>query len=172
MRIKLDYGRTGLEVELPDANVAGVLHIQPAPPLTDPVTELERKLQQPTATPPLRALAEGRRSACVVICDITRPVPNRVLLPPILRTLESAGIPRQNILILIATGLHRPNEGDELVELVGPEIAAAYRIENHHGKNRDEHAFLGESPRGVPVWIDRRYVEAELKITVGLIEPH
>ena len=68
--------------------------------------------------------------------------------------LEAAGIARPNILILIATGLHRPNEGDELVEMVGAEIAANYRIENHHGKELDEHTYLGDSPRGVPIWID------------------
>jgi nickel-dependent lactate racemase len=89
-----------------------------------------------------------------------------------LRTLEAQGVPRKDILILIATGLHRPNEGDELAEMVGAEIVANYRIENHHGKNLDEHAYLGKTPRGVPVFLDRRYVEADLKITTGLIEPH
>src|SRR6185369_1265423 len=81
-------------------------------------------------------------------------------------------ISRENILILIATGLHRPNEGAELVELVGPEIAANYRIENHHGKELSEHTYLGTTDRKVPVWIDSRYISADLKITTGLIEPH
>lgn len=117
-------------------------------------------------------LARGRKDACVVICDITRPVPNQVLLRPILSTLEKSGIPRKKITILVATGLHRPNLGDELVEMVGPEIAESYRIENHHGQEQSEHTYLGESPRGVPIWIDTRYVEADLKITTGLIEPH
>ena len=129
-------------------------------------------LARPTGTPPLGQLARGRRNACVVISDVTRPVPNRVLLPPILETLEAAGIPRREILILVATGLHRPNLGDELIEMVGPWIAENYRIENHHGQERDEHTYLGQSPRGLPVWIDSRYVDAELKITTGLIEPH
>jgi nickel-dependent lactate racemase len=90
----------------------------------------------------------------------------------VLRTLESAGIARKNIAILIATGLHRPNEGDELVELVGAEIAANYRVENHHGKVREEHTYLGTTANGVPAWIDKRYIDADLKITTGLIEPH
>jgi nickel-dependent lactate racemase len=107
-----------------------------------------------------------------VICDITRPVPNRLMLPPILDRIESAGVATENVTILIATGLHRPNEGDELVELVGPEIASRYRVENHHGKILDEHTHCGTSPRGVPIWIDSRYVAADLKITSGLIEPH
>jgi len=172
MRVKLDYGRTGLEVELPDDRVVGPLAIRPAKPLDDPRGVLLTKLARPTGTPPLSELARGKKSACVVICDITRPVPNSLLLPPILETLEDAGIPREKILILIATGLHRPNEGAELVELVGTEITETYRIENHHGKVLSEHTYLGTTPKGVPAWIDTRYVEADLKITTGLIEPH
>ncbi|MCA9099008.1 MAG: nickel-dependent lactate racemase, partial [Planctomycetaceae bacterium] len=111
-------------------------------------------------------------TACILICDITRPVPNKVLLPPILETLAAAGVPREGITILIATGMHRPNEGDELVELVGESIAANYRVINHFGQNLAEHTYLGTTERNVPVWIDSRYIEAELKITTGLIEPH
>src|SRR5205085_12603072 len=103
------------------------------------------------------------------VCDITRPVPNRLILPPLLRTLEQQGIARNDILILIATGLHRPNAGAELVEMLGPEIAANYRIENHHGKRFDEHDYLGTTPNGVPIYLDSRYVRADLKITTGLI---
>lgn len=172
MRVKLEYGRTGLEVELPDERVVGTLAIKPAPPLADPRQKLLELLARPIGTLPLAELAKGKKSACILICDITRPVPNSLLLPPILATLEQAGIPRDQILILIATGLHRPNEGAELVELVGPEIAANYRIENHHGKVLDEHTYLGTTDRKVPVWIDSRYVNADLKITTGLIEPH
>jgi nickel-dependent lactate racemase len=108
----------------------------------------------------------------VVVCDITRPVPNQVLLPPILQTLEAEGIPRDRILILVATGLHRPNSLDELREMVGEPIVERYRIANHHGTQLSEHGYLGTSPRGVPAWIDNRYLSAELKISVGLIEPH
>ncbi|GAB4151564.1 MAG: nickel-dependent lactate racemase [Planctomycetaceae bacterium] len=172
MEFKLDYGKTGLMVQIPDQNVVGPLEIRDVAPLENPAEVLREKLQNPTGTPSLLELARGRKDACIVICDITRPVPNKLILPQLTATLEEAGIPRENILILIATGLHRPNEGDELVELVGQEIADTYRVENHHGKNRDEHTFLGDSPRGVPAWIDSRYVNADLKITTGLIEPH
>ena len=172
MRVKLEYGTTGLEVELPDAPVTRTLAYKNAPPLADPREVLASCLAQPIGSAPLAELARGRRSACILICDITRPVPNALILTPLLATLEAAGIPRDQITILIATGLHRENVGDELVELVGPEIAHGYRVENHHGKLRDEHTFLGNSPRGVPIWIDSRYVEADLKIATGLIEPH
>jgi lactate racemase len=172
MRIKLDYGKTGLEVDIPDANLVGPLGLRPVEPLADPEGTLRAALANPIGTPPLVELARGRKSACIAICDITRPVPNEFLLRQILPTLESAGIPRDKILILIATGLHRPNLGDELVELVGAEIAANYHVENHDGRKLDEHTLVGTSPRGVPAWIDTRYVTADLKITTGLIEPH
>ena len=172
MRVRLEYGRTGLDVELPDRNVVKCLEYKPADPLPDPARAVRRSLAQPTGTPPLAELARGRKDACVVICDITRPVPNQTLLEPILSTLEESGIPRQKTTILVATGLHRPNLGDELIEMLGSEIAASYRIENHHGQEQSQHTYLGESPRGVPIWIDTRYVEADLKITTGLIEPH
>ncbi len=172
MRVHLNYGRTGLDAELPDANVVKVLRYQSADPLPDPGATLHRRLVEPTGSPPLAELARGRRDACVVICDVTRPVPNPVILPPLLETLEQAGIPRQRVLILVATGMHRPNEGDELRAMVGDFVFDHYRIENHHGPALSEHTYLGESPRGLPVWIDSRYVQADLKITTGLIEPH
>ena len=172
MRVKLEYGKNGLYAELPDDRVVRTLHYKDAPPLPDPQAALQKVLEHPRGTPPLAELARGRRDACVVICDITRPVPNELMLRPILATLEAAGIPRERITILVATGLHRPNEGDELVEMVGRWIVDNYRIENHHGTVLEEHTFLGHSPRGVPIWIDSRYVQADLKITTGLIEPH
>jgi nickel-dependent lactate racemase len=172
MRCRLEYGREGLEIDLPDDRVVRSLAYKRAASLRDPAATLREVLQAPTGTPPLRQLAYRKRTACIVICDVTRPVPNELILRPVLETLESVGIARQDILILIATGLHRPNEGDELVEIVGAEIAGNYRIENHHGQVLAEHTYLGDSPRGVPVWIDSRYTAAELKITVGLIEPH
>ncbi|MBI1901739.1 MAG: nickel-dependent lactate racemase, partial [Planctomycetia bacterium] len=172
MRVKLEYGKTGLVVELPDRHLVRSLSYKSAPPLADPAGAVRAVLARPTGTPPLSELARGRRDACVVVCDITRPVPNRLILTPLLATLEQSGIPRDKITILVATGLHRPNEGAELVEMLGQEIASRYRVENHHGKVLCEHTFLGQSPRGVPIWIDSRYVEADLKITTGLIEPH
>src|SRR5579872_5567892 len=172
MRITLDYGKTGLDVEIPDANLVGPLGLRPVQPLAEPEKALRNALENPIGAPPLADFARGKRSACILICDITRPVPNEFLLRQILPTLESAGIPRDKILILIATGLHRPNLGDELVELVGRDIAANYRVENHDGRKLDEHTLVGTSPRGVPAWIDTRYVTADLKITTGLIEPH
>jgi nickel-dependent lactate racemase len=172
MRVKFEYGRKGLYADLPDERIARTLRYKDAPPLADPHGSLLQVLNQPNGTPPLSEIAEGRQSACIAICDITRPVPNEMILRPMLEILEAAGIPREKITILVATGLHRPNEGAELIEMVGEYISSNYRIENHHGQELSEHTFLGTSPRGVPIWIDSHYVNADLKITTGLIEPH
>lgn len=172
MRVTLDYGKTGLVVELPGDRVVGPLAIRSAAPFADAEAAVARSMQQPIGCPPLFELARGRRNTCIAICDITRPVPNQLILRPMLKSLEAAGIRRADILILIATGLHRPNEGAELEQLVGRDIASNYRIENHHGKSLAEHTYLGTTANGVPAWIDSRYVEADLKIATGLIEPH
>jgi len=172
MKAKLAYGRTQLEVTLPDKNVQKILGFQQLPVIDLPSAEVNGALHVPIDSPPLHELARDKKSACVVISDITRPVPNKVLLPPILQTLEAAGIPRENIVILIGTGLHRPSTNAERIEMCGKEIVGKYRIEDHVAERKEEHVFLGDSPRNVPVWVDSRYMDAELKITTGLIESH
>ena len=170
MKVRVDYGREGLQVEVPDS--AHVLEMAGTPGLDRVEERLDEALGAPLGSRPLAELAAGRASACVVISDITRPVPNAVILPPLLRTLEAAGIDRGAITILVGTGLHRPNEGDELVRLVGEEIAVSYRIVNHRARERDTLVHLGETSCGAPIWVDRVYVEADLRIATSLIEPH
>ncbi|MDP6443583.1 MAG: nickel-dependent lactate racemase [Pirellulaceae bacterium] len=172
MRVRLEYGRDGLEVDLPDDNVVRTLAYKDATPLVRPDAEVARVLAHPTGSPPLEILARHKRSACILICDITRPVPNEQILRPVLAQLAAAGVPPANTTLLVATGIHRGSTADEIVEMVGSEIAGNYRVEVHDGLDLAAHAYLGESPRGVPIWIDKRFLEAEVKIAVGLIEPH
>ncbi len=172
MQVNMRYGHGTLAVELPDKNLAGVLETSPGVPLEDVDAVLRQAIAEPIGCRPLAELAAGRSSACIVISDITRPVPNRVILPPILEVLEQAGIPREQLTILIATGIHRPNEGEELEQLVGRAIMDKYRILNHFSQAPETHAYLGKTRKGTSVYIDKRYIAADLKITTGLIEPH
>lgn len=172
MQIELEYGRSGLTVELPEERVQSVLRLNPASPLPDESGTVLAALRSPLGTAPLRDLAAGRRDAVIVICDVTRPVPNQVILPQIIGELEAAGLPSEAITILVATGNHRTNEGAELVEMVGQEIVDRYRVVNHHSEADDEQAYLGDSSTGVGIYVDKTYVEADLKIITGLIEPH
>ena len=170
MRVKLDYGRDGLEIEVPDS--AEVLQMAASDGLDRIEERMDHALAYPIGTPSLRRLARGRKNACVVIADITRPVPNAVILPPMLRILEEEGIAREDITLLVGTGLHRPNEGEELVQLVGADIARNYRIVNHTARRRETLTYLGETSGGAPIWIAAFYMEADLKIATSLIEPH
>src|SRR5438132_1498747 len=172
MEITLDYGREGLVVEVPEGNLDSVLRLNPAPPVPDPGRAVQAALENPIGAPPLAELCRGRRSACVVISDITRPVPNAVLLPPLLACLEAADIARERITILVATGTHRPNTPEELVGMVGPVVARDYRIVNHAARDPETHERIGAGPNGTPFEVDRRFLEADLKITTALIEPH
>lgn len=173
MRIHLDYGREGLDVDLPDANLAHILGIKPADPLLDPRYGVQWALNNPVGTPPLAELAKGRRDACIIICDITRPVPNGLILEEMLPILAENGLPPEKVTILIATGTHRPNEGDELREIVGDWVlASGVRIVNHVCTDPATNRYIGTTPNGVPVSLDTHWLDADLRITVGLIEPH
>lgn len=170
--IRLAYGDDGIEVRIPPQADCRILRTRPCPALTDPVDSIRQAIEKPTGSPPLAELAKGRNSACIVICDITRPIPNALLLGPILNTIEEAGVPRDAITILIATGIHRPNLGEELDRLVGAEIAAGYNIVNHMSKDDGELQHVGETSDGIPLYINKHYLAADLKILTGFIEPH
>ncbi|MDR3111078.1 MAG: nickel-dependent lactate racemase [Planctomycetaceae bacterium] len=173
MQYNLAYGRGQLTVELPEENVAKVLNIHSAPAVEDPMDAVFDVLEDPIEAEPLAAIAEGKKSACVVICDITRPVPNDLVLPPILQTLEDAGIDPQKITILIATGLHRSSTPEERVEILGEDLLGRkYKVIDHNAKKLHQHEYLGVTKSGTPIWIDRRYLEADVKVLTGLIEPH
>jgi len=103
MRVMLDYGRSGMAVDVPDDRLVGPLAVREVSLLEDPSAAVATALERPIGAPPLRELAAGRHDACIVVCDITRPVPNKSLLGPILDVLHGAGIPRERVLILVAT---------------------------------------------------------------------
>ncbi len=174
MKIELAYGKAELAVELPEQARATVIRKPEFPAPSMPSDIIEQALANPVDALPLEQLAKQRRSACILICDFTRPVPNGLFLQPMIRRLISAGIPADKITVLIATGLHRPNEGEELKALVAdPWVLENVTVENHFAARDEDHVDLGvTATRGTPVSIDRRFVEAELRIATGLVEPH
>jgi nickel-dependent lactate racemase len=172
MRAEFAFGKTGLHLMLPEGFHYRVLEARSAEPLADWRQALEQGLDAPVASPALWELARGKQSAAISMCDITRPAPNRLVLPPLLRRLEEAGIARESITILIATGLHRAATEAEIREIVGEETAQAYRVVNHNARELKEHRPLGATKSGTPVYIDERFVSADLHITLGFIEPH
>ncbi|MCS6878503.1 MAG: nickel-dependent lactate racemase [Geminicoccaceae bacterium] len=172
--IELLFGRGTIAVRLPPGARPTVIRKRPMPVLPDPGAAVEAALARPVHAPPLEEFARGKRSACILVCDVTRPVPNRLFLRPLIERLSAAGVPREGITVLVATGLHRPNEGEELAEVVGdPWVLANVRVENHVATRDEDHVTLGRTPtRGTVVRLDRRFVEAEVRIATGLVEPH
>ena len=143
------------------------------PALGAPVREIKSALDSGVDSPSLRQLATQSKTACILVCDITRPVPNQELLPPIIETLLDSGIARDDILLLIATRLHRPNEGEELQKILGnAHVVQSIPVANHYARSDQSHVDLGCTSRRTPVKLDRRFVEADLKLVVGLVEPH
>ena len=172
MRAHFAFGKDGIEAQLPEGFEYRLVKSPAAPALDDIEAALESALDHPIGCPPLTVMAAGKKSAAISVCDITRPAPNSVTLPPLLSRLHQAGIPVEGVTILIATGLHRPASRDEIERIVGPQIAAKYRIVNHNARALAEHRSLGSTRRGTPVHIDERFMAAELHITLGFIEQH
>jgi nickel-dependent lactate racemase len=173
MRVELSYGKGSLPLELPDRLDVTVIRKPDMPVLPDQRASVEAALEGPVGARTLADEARDARSACILICDITRPVPNGLLLPAILRSLLAGGMRAEQICVLVATGLHRPNEGSELEELVGdPWVLRTVRVENHFARNDADHVLIGTTRAGTVVKLDRRFVDADLKIVTGLVEPH
>ena len=123
MKTRFSFGKNGIDVSVPDDFDCRVVRSHTAAPLGDVATALAAALDHPIGCDPLAVLATGRRSAAISVCDITRPAPNPVTLPPLLARLHAAGIPVEGVTILVATGLHRGATAQEIDLIVGPEIA-------------------------------------------------
>ena len=166
------FGKSGIDVELPDGIAYRELRSRKAIAVADETAAVEAALDHPIASEPILELARDKKTAAISVCDITRPAPNKITLPPLLERLHKAGIRQEDITILIATGLHRAATAEEVDIIVGPEIAAKYRVVSHNARAREEHRFIGETRRGTPVFVDERFASADLHITLGFIEQH
>jgi nickel-dependent lactate racemase len=168
VRVELAYGRHGTSVEVP----AGAEVIAPLdePGLEDEAASITAALRRPLAGPPLQELTASAARVAVVFPDLTRPMPNRTVLPPLLAELARGGVPDDRITLLCATGTHRQATAAEMEELVGPDIVARYAIVDHDGAG-GEHVRVG-AVDGSPVLLQREYVEADLRIITGFVEPH
>lgn len=173
MQVTMNYGRHGLTIELPDAWDIEVIEKRSMPLEPKPAQAVETALRTPVGSGTLADEAVGKTTACILICDITRPAPNGLVLPPVVRTLRAAGIEPRNIRIVIATGLHRPNLDDEMREVVGSDqVLDTVKVYNHYARRDEDHIEIGATSRGTGVLLDRRFVDADLKLVVGLVEPH
>lgn len=170
VRVELPYGDSVLAANVPDDAV--VLRPRPAEPLADPRAAVAHAIASPVAGPPLARLARAGASATIVVSDITRPVPNDLLLPPVLRALQAGGVAAEDITIIIGAGLHRASRPDERQRMLGDAIPARYRVIDHDARDRSTQEFLLRTPRGIDVWVNREYAKADIRILTGFVEPH
>ncbi|MEJ7615592.1 MAG: nickel-dependent lactate racemase [Pyrinomonadaceae bacterium] len=169
MKVHLQYGTAGLAVDIPSENVT-VLTPQFVAGLPDEAESFRQAVRAPINAPPLKDLIEARDRVAVVIPDITRPLPSDRLLPWLFA--ELAHVPAENFTIINGTGSHRANTAEELARMVGPHIAARYRIINHNAHDPATLLAAGTGLDGDTVFLNREYVEADKRIVLGFIEPH
>ena len=169
MRVRLDYGSAGLEVDVP-ADRATV--IQPAfrPALADPQAALTAALRKPLRRPPLRDIVRPGMKIAISVCDITRAQPRREMLEALFA--EMPEVAPDDVTILIATGTHRVNTPVEHEQMLGPDIARRYRIVNHDSRDASTLVHVGTTTTGVPVSLNRLWMAADIRLTTGFVEPH
>jgi nickel-dependent lactate racemase len=170
MKVDLNYGRQGLEINLPDP--VDVLTTHFIPGIADEDEAIRKALQKPIASPPLSTLVNPGDRVIVVHTDITRATPNERILPVLLDELLDAGIPSQDITLVNGLGTHRPQTEVELRRMLGDRIVDGYRCLQHDCNDDDNLISLGETSLGNPVRINRHYMESDVRILTGFIEPH
>jgi lactate racemase len=169
VKVELAYGTSGLTVEMPPAQTTVVAPTH-RPAAADGAALVRAALRQPIAGRPLRELVRRGQRVAISICDGTRPQPRRIVVPAMLEELDGI-IPLEDVVVLIATGTHRGNTPDELREMLG-DVVDAVRVVNHDGRDDSALAWMGVHGDGVPVWLHREWVEADVRITTGFVEPH
>ncbi|MBD0354472.1 MAG: nickel-dependent lactate racemase [Rubrobacteraceae bacterium] len=169
METKLEYGRGELTLEIPSSDVT-VLRPKHERGLPDEAAAFREAVRHPTDSAPLKEAIGATDRVAVVIPDITRPLPSDRLLPWLFEELSH--VPPENVTIVNGTGSHRTNTEEELIGMVGREVASNYHIVNHNAHDPSTLAFAGKSPEGRDVYMNREYVEADRRIVLGFIEPH
>lgn len=169
MRLKLDYGTSGLDVDLPDSHVTVIEPIYRAP-APDPHAALLAAMRAPLDRPPLPAIVKPGQRIAISVCDVTRAQPRREMIAAILAELPHLRL--EDVTILVATGTHRANTPAELERMLGADIVRGCRVINHDSRNAASLQYVGRTSTGVEVRLNRDWLEADVRITTGFVEPH
>jgi nickel-dependent lactate racemase len=170
VEISVPYGHSTVSAEIPGGFGVDVIELEDPPAAASPTAEVGRALAAPLGGFVWSGHEVG--SVAIAVNDKTRPVPHQHLLPPLIDRLAGLGIPDGAITFYIAVGGHPPMSPDEYAAILPPEILSRFRVVSHDSERDNGLVFLGTTSRGTPVWANREYVEADLKIVVGTIEPH
>ena len=169
MKIHLQYGKDGLDLELDAPNVT-VIQPKFTAGLPDERTAFQAAVRQPIECRPLREQIKSTDSVAIVIPDITRPLPTERILPWVFEELSH--VPARNFVIINGTGSHRVNTPDELAVMCGAEVASKYKIVNHNSLDPQTLQQAGIGEDGQPIFYNREYCQADKRIVMGFIEPH
>lgn len=168
MKLKLDYGTTGLMADFPDdAMVIEPLYM---PPVPDSLATLRNALRSPLGKPPLRDLVKPGQRIGISVCDITRAQPRQLMLEAIFSELPAVRL--EDVTIFIATGTHRRNSDEEIERMIGREFARSCRVICHDARDSASLVHVGDTTTGVRVLLNREWVASDFKITTGFVEPH
>jgi lactate racemase len=168
--VRLAYGESGLDLEI-DPAVTTVVEPVYSAPVPDESLEVRRALREPVAGPPLRERVRPGQTVAISVCDITRPQPRAIMVAEVLSELDGI-IKLDDVVIVVATGTHRANTDTELRAMLGDEIVDTVRIVNHDGRDPATMTWQGVIGDGVPVWLNSDWVDADVRITTGFVEPH
>ena len=169
MKLRLDYGSDGLDVELPDQRTT-VIEPSFLPAIDDAHAALVAALRHPIGRPPLRDIVRPGQKIAISVCDITRAQPREAMLRAVFE--EMPGINPDDVTVLIATGTHRTNTRAELERMLGHDILANYTIINHDSRDESSLAYVGDTTSGAPIYLNRKWLAADIHITTGFVEPH
>lgn len=177
--LSVEFGRNAIEVLVPPNSVE--LTMKEVDILSDPQRAIEEAFSNPIGSPPLGEIIRRKgkppeeMSVAIAVSDITRPVPYKGesgILQPLLKRLESSGIRKEKIKIIVATGMHRASTGEEKVEMYGEEVVGQYTLLDHDCENQALLESIGTTRRGTHVYVNRDFYFADLKIATGLVESH
>src|SRR5436309_11492327 len=169
MKLRLDYGTTGLLAEFPDDRTT-VIEPMYVPAAADQRATLIAALRRPMGKPPLREVVRPGQKIAISVCDITRAQPRQPMLEALFS--EMPGVRFEDVTILIATGTHRRNRLEEIEELLWREFARSCRIICHDARDAASLTHVGQTSTGVRVLLNREWVASDFKITTGFVEPH
>ena len=167
----IPYSKTRIEFAIPDSFHVEVLTPAPIPPVSDPVRAVHDALDHARRDASMSRFKDAK-SVAIAINDKTRPVPLKILLPPLLQHLVEIGIGVNAITLIVAVGAHSPMAGKEFAEILPAEILGRYRVITHDCDDPANLVHLGETSRGTPVWNNCIFARADLRISLGNLEPH
>ena len=169
---KIPYSKSSLDFTLLPGMKTDVAVSQPAEAIQDVPKAIQKALENPIGTPPLKNIAKPGDRICVVFTDITRSSPDHLLVPALLKELEQAGVHDEDITLLCGIGMHRPSTEEEKIIKLGAEVVSRYHVIDNEPQNPDALIDLGVTPGGVPVLLHRAVIETDLLIATGIVEPH